>query len=88
MQLKHQSYHLRKAVVTSQYTGVPLPWEVTFKLQCQCVVRDDMTVVGAVGVIAMGTITYYHTFTGLRSDVLYMVKVIASNCHQTYDLTI
>eukprot|EP00731_Ephydatia_muelleri_P009771 Em0005g357a len=43
-------------------------------------VWSGMTVVGAVSVIAMGTITYYHTFTGLRSDVLYMVKVIASNC--------
>ena len=36
--------------------------------------------VGAVNVIAMGTITYYHAFTELRSDVFYMVKVIASNC--------
>ena len=43
-------------------------------------VWSGMTVVSAVSVIAMGTITYHHTFTGLRSDVLYMVKVIASNC--------
>ena len=43
-------------------------------------VLSGMTVVSAVSVIAMGTITYYHTFTGLRSDVSYMVKVIASNC--------
>ena len=44
-------------------------------------VWSGMTVVGAVSVIAMGTITYPHTFTGLRSDVLYMViKVITSNC--------
>eukprot|EP00731_Ephydatia_muelleri_P009764 Em0005g350a len=29
MSLKHQSYLLSKAVVISQYTGVPLPWEST-----------------------------------------------------------
>lgn len=43
-------------------------------------VWSGMTVVGAVSVVAIGTMTYSHTFTGLRSDVLYMVKVIASNC--------